>query len=63
MTGLLRQTGVAFFGQSIEFFLLLRDTVCVAFFGLAAGGTRCLFDQLPEIIFKYRDAIVEFGPR
>jgi hypothetical protein len=61
--GLFRQRGVALFGESIEFFPLLRDTICVAFLGLATGGTGCLFHQLPEIIFKYRDAIVEFGPR
>jgi hypothetical protein len=63
MTGLFRQQVVALFGQSIEFFALLRDTIGVAFLGLATGGARCLLYQLPEIVFKYSDAIVEFGPR
>jgi hypothetical protein len=63
MTGLFLQECVALFGQSIEFFALLRDTIGIAFLGLATGGTCCLFHQLPEIVFKYRDAVVEFGPR
>jgi hypothetical protein len=54
---------IALFGQSIELFALLRDAIGIAFLGLATGGTRCLFHQLPEIVFKYRDAVVEFGPR
>jgi len=63
MTELFRQQGVALFGPSIEFFALLRDTIGVAFLCLATGSTRGLFHQLPEIVFKYRDAIIEFGPR
>ena len=63
MTGLFLQECVALFGQSIEFFALLRDTISSTFLGLATGGTRGLFHQLPEIAFKYRDAVVEFGPR
>jgi hypothetical protein len=62
MTGLLRQQVVALFGQSIEFFALLRDTIGVPFLGLAAGATRGLFNQLPEIVLKNGNAIVEFRP-
>jgi hypothetical protein len=54
------QQGVTLFGQSIELFALLRDTIGVSFLGLATGATCDLFHQLPEIALKNGDTIVEF---
>jgi hypothetical protein len=55
------QQVVTHFGQPIELFALLRDTVGIAFLGLAARLTCGLFDQLPEIVLKYRDTGIELG--
>jgi hypothetical protein len=63
ITRLVRQQVVTRFDQPIELFALLRDTVGVAFLGLATRLTCGLFDQLPEIVPKYRDAIIELGSR
>jgi hypothetical protein len=47
--------------QFVEFFLLLGHAPGGPFFILRTGRPRSLFDQLPDIVPKYRDAVVEFG--
>jgi hypothetical protein len=53
------QQGLTRFDQSIELFVLLSDTFGIPFLGLAAGATCGLFHQLPEIVLKDSDTIVE----
>jgi hypothetical protein len=52
--------GVTLFSQPVEFDTLLRDAIGVVFFRPSGSVTCCLFDQLPYIVSKYRDAIVDF---
>ena len=54
---------VARLDQSVEFFLLLGNAPGRPFFILRARRRRSLFDQLPDIVPKHRDAVVEFRQR
>jgi hypothetical protein len=53
------QQGIALRGQPIELLALLRDSIGVAFLRLATGDSSGLFDQLPDIVLKDCDAILE----
>jgi hypothetical protein len=57
------QQGVTLRGQSIELFALLIDALGIPFFGLATRAACGLFNQLPDIILKYCDPIVELRSR
>ena len=59
--GLLLRPRVTFFDQSLKFFILLRDAVGRELLVLGSRKTRGLFDQLPDVVAKYRDAVVEFA--
>jgi hypothetical protein len=60
---LLLLPGVPFLEQPFELFILLIDTASDAFFGPFTGSAGGLFDQLPDVVLKDRDPIVEFGQR
>jgi hypothetical protein len=53
--------GVTLFGELFELLLLLSDALGCSFFILGAGRRGGLFNQLSDIVSKYRDAVVEFG--
>jgi hypothetical protein len=55
------QQGVTLFYQPVELFALLRDAIGIAFFGLTTRAGCGLFHQLPEIVPKNGDTVVEFG--
>ena len=55
------QQRVTRFDQPVEFFLLLSHALGCPFVILRTGRRGSLFDQLPDIVPKYRDAVVEFG--
>jgi len=57
------QPGVTLLVQPVEFFLLLIDAVGYPRFVLLARSASCLFDQLPDVVLKDRDPIVEFCQR
>jgi hypothetical protein len=57
------QPGVTRFDQLFEFFLLLSNALGRPLFIPRARRRRSLFNQLPDIALKYRDAVVEFGYR
>jgi hypothetical protein len=54
------QDGVTRLDQLVELLLLLGDPLGGSFFVLCAGRPGSLFDQLSQIVLKYRDAVVEF---
>jgi hypothetical protein len=51
--------GVTLLGQSIELFALLNYAIGISLLGLATGAPRRLFHQLPQIVLKNGDTIVE----
>jgi hypothetical protein len=53
--------GVPRLDQSVEFFLLLGNAPGCPFFILRARRRSSLLDQLPDIVPKHRDAVIEFG--
>jgi hypothetical protein len=53
------QYGITPFDQPVELLLLLGNPLGRSFFILCAGGSSSLFDQLPHIVLKYRDAVVD----
>lgn len=53
--------GVALFDELFELLLLLSDALGCSFFILRARRRSGLFNQLSDIVSKYRDAVVEFG--
>src|SRR5882757_7253619 len=57
------QQGVTRFDQLFEFFLLLRNAIGCPLFIPRARRRSSLFNQLPDIVLKYRDAVVEFWYR
>src|ERR1019366_2879266 len=57
------QQRVPLLGQLVEFRLLLGNAPGCSFFVLRARRGRGLFDQLPDIVPKDRDAVVEFRCR
>jgi hypothetical protein len=54
------QQRITLLGQFFKFLVLLIDAVGYAFFVLRPGSTGGLFDELPDIVLKDRDAIIEF---
>jgi hypothetical protein len=60
---LLFQQGVTLLDQLVELFLLLGNPIGRSFFILRAGRAGGLFDQLSQVVLKYRDAVVEFRYR
>ena len=54
------QQGITLLGQFFKFLVLLVDAVGCAFFVLRPGSTGGLFDELPDVVLKDRDPIVEF---
>ncbi len=54
------EPGVALFHQPFELVILLIDAVGDPFLVEFARGGRGLFDQLPDVVLKDRDPIVEF---
>ena len=54
------QHGVALFDQPFKFLLLLKNALRCSFFILRARRCSSLFNQLPDIVLKYPDAVVEF---
>jgi hypothetical protein len=60
---LIVQRAVTLVSQSVELLALLSDAIGVTFVGLATRASCGLFHQLPEIVLKYGDAIVELGSR
>jgi hypothetical protein len=61
LTRLFAEPGVALFHQPFELVILLIDAVGDPFLVELARGGRGLFDQLPDVVLKDRDPIVEFG--
>jgi hypothetical protein len=52
---------VALGQELVEFLVLLGKPIGDAFLTLLAGGRGRLFYQLPDVVAKHRDAIIEFG--
>src|SRR5690348_4397415 len=54
---------VALPDQLVELVLVFSNAVGVARFVGGAGGRRCLFGQLPDVVAEDGDAVVHFGTR
>jgi hypothetical protein len=55
------QPRITLLGEPVEFVVLLIDPVRDALLVLLARRAGGLLDQLPDVILKDRDPIVEFG--
>ena len=53
--------GVTLLDQSVQLLLLLSNPLGCSFFILRARRGGGLFDQLPDVVPQYGDAVVEFG--
>jgi hypothetical protein len=51
------------FGQPFEFIILLTDAIGDARLVLFTRCAGCLFNQLPDVVLKDRDPIIELGQR